>query len=170
MGITRLEALPEHQLRAAIAAAKQADKERKGAPQHVSGANLTYFVTETQAEFDWSGRLSKRTGSGFGYEEFFITLTSGTQVVPLADVALTLFYSTDGVSWEEYTYARGITENFSGTNPQISRFLEPLQGAEVPPRTSAYFLSIYGQPDARVALKFQALGTDELTISVARIA
>lgn len=169
MGVTRLDYLPENRVREALLESRRVSSERKGSPQRVSGSNLAYHVNETANTFDWSGRLEKATGSGTGYEKFYITLVSETAVVPLVGVAITLFYSTDGVTWQEYTYQRGQQEAFTGVNPQIVRFLEPLQGADVVEKTSVYFLSLYGQANARVAFKVQAPGVDVVTIGVTRL-
>lgn len=171
MGATRLDDLPEHRIVRALSEARQVSRERKGSAQRVSGANLAFFVSESASQFDWSGRLDTQIYlSGEGYAAFTITLTSKTAEVPMTDLAVTLFYSTDGVNWSEYTYARGLAEDYNGITPGITRFLEVLQDPDVTPFTSKYSLALYGVLNSRVALKVQGIGTDELQISVARTA
>ena len=170
MGVTRLDDLPERRLLRAVTDARQVARERKGSPQRASGANLAYFISESTSTHDWSGRLDTLAFSGLGYAGLSITLTSGKAVVPLADIAVTVYTSTNGTNWTEYPYAKGLADSYNGVNPQITRFISVLQGAEVAPNTSVYSLVLYGQYDARAAFKVQAVGSDELSISVTRTA
>jgi len=153
----------------ALSDARQVSRERKGSPQRTSGASMAFIASESPAAFDWSGRLDTvNSFSGAGYAGLTITLTSKRARVPLTDIAITVYYSTDGVNWSEYTYARGLAENYAGTPPAITRFIDVLQGAEVEPYKSKYSLQLYGVLNSRVAVKVQGIGSDELEISVVR--
>ena len=169
MSVGRLNEMPERALERSLADASRLGRELKGSDQIIGSASLSFTVSETANQFDWQGILSKRTGSGFGYEEFIITLTSAIAEIPLVETGVKLFYSPNGTTWQEYSMERGLSEGYTGVNPQISRWLEPLQGLETEPYKATYFMSVYGQPDARVGLKVQANGTDELDINVVRV-
>lgn len=168
--MSRLNDLPERALTQALIEARRDMAELKGAPQRVSGANLTYFASELAESFDWSGQLSTvHPATGRGYSGFTITLTSKTAVVPMTDLAVVVYHSTDGgTTWNEYSQGRGIADSYNGVAPEISRFLTVLQGTEVEPFTAKYSLLLYGVLNTRVAFKVQAFSTDEVTVSVTR--
>lgn len=168
MGVTRLDELPERQLVRVLEDARQTEQERKGAAQFVGGSSLAFFVSKSAAQFDWSGRLSTVDPSGHGMAGFVVSFLSETAEVPLTDISVTCYHSTDGVNWSEYTYGRGIAESYNGTNPGITRFIQELQGAEIAPNTSMYSLMFYGQLNAWWAFKVEAVGTDEVMINVTR--
>lgn len=170
MGVSRINQLPERALIATLTEAREASRELKGSAQRVSGANLAYFVSSSPSTYDWVGRLDNALSlSGRGQARFVITLNSSTAVVPMTDVAVTVFYSTDGVNYAEYGYARGIAESYNAIAPEITRRLEALHGAEVPPGTAKFSFLLYGQYNAHVAFKVEAVGTDEVTIDVVRV-
>lgn len=170
MGVTRFDDLPENRLQRELINARQVTREIKGSPQRVSGANLAFFVSESTSTYDWSGRLDTLAFSGLGYANLRVTLTSKTAKVPLTDLAVILYYSNDGVTWIEYPYAQGMADSYNGVNPQILRHIEVLQGADVAPFTSEFAITLYGQYNIRAAVKLQAVGSDEVTIAVARVA
>lgn len=164
---TRINDLPENALVQAVIDARQVDRERKGSPQTVAGGNLSYFTTETPG-MGWQGRLDNIGLSGRGTAAFSITLEAATAEVPLTDIAIVVFTSADGVNWTEYTMRQGIIDSYNGTSPEITRFINLLQGAENTPRTTQYSLLLHGAPNVRAAFSVQAFGTDELTITVER--
>ncbi|TFD14175.1 hypothetical protein E3T26_08610 [Cryobacterium sp. TMT1-21] len=162
--------MPENKLTRAVIDARQVARERKGSAQRVSGSNLAFITSESSSTFDWSGRLDTLAFSGLGYAGLSITLTSQTAVVPMTDIAITLYTSTNGVNWTEYSYGKGIADSYNGVSPQMTRAISVLQGAEVAEYTSLYSLVLYGDYNARAAFKVQAVGSDSLAISIARTA
>lgn len=169
MGVTRIDDLPERGVVRAVTTAREASRERKGSAQRVSGANLSFFASESSLTYDWSGRLNAVSAyPGEGYAGFTITLESTTAVVPLTDLAITVYYSTNGSTWSEYPYAQGIMDYYNGVPPAMTRFLEPLQGAEVEPHASQYSFLLYGTHNTWAAFKVQAFGSDEVSINVVR--
>lgn len=171
MGVTRVDDLPERGLARNLAEARQVARERKGSPQRVSGANLAFFTSSSPSTYDWTGRLDTLDSfASRGYASFSITLTSETAEVPLTDIAITVYTSSDGVSWSEYTYAQGVADYYNGNAPEMVRFIDVLQGAEVDANTARYSLLLHGTYNAYAAFKVQAFGSDEVTISVTRTA
>jgi hypothetical protein len=170
MGVTRLNDLPENKAVRAIISARQASQELKGSPQRVSGANIAFFATENPTTHDWVGQLTGAVPSpAFGRARFEISLTSTRAAVPMTDLAMTLFYAPDGVTWEEYTYQRGVIETYTGTGVEIWRTLFLLPGFDYGPGEVKYSLDLYGKINTHIALKFQAIGIDDVSIVVTRV-
>lgn len=170
MGASRINDLPERALTQTLIEARRDMAGLKGAPQRISGANLTYFAGDLPTGFDWSGQLSTaHPATGRGYAGFTITLTSKTAVVPVTDLAIIVYHSTDGgVTWNEYSQSQGLSDTYNGIAPEISRFLTVLQGTEVEAFTAKYSFLLYGVLNTRVAFRVQAFSTDEVTVSVTR--
>lgn len=171
MGITRIDDLPERSVQRSLLDARQAQRELKGSDQFVSGANLAYRTSVTASQFDWVGQLDGSSGSpGYGQARLLITLTAKNAKVPLVDLEVLVYFSTDGVNYNEYSYRQGIVDTYANTNPQIWRTLSVLPGVENGPGESRWQLQLFGQLNARVAVKLQAVGTDDVTFAVARVA
>ncbi|TFC63704.1 hypothetical protein E3O62_02435 [Cryobacterium sp. TMT2-15-1] len=171
MGVTQLDNLPENQLVRTIVDARQTARELKGSNQLVSGANLAFFVSQSASTYDWSGLLDGLAGiPTYGQARFVITLTSPIAVVPLVDVAVVAYYSADGVTWGEYTYRRGLNDQYNGIAPELRRSLEVLPGIENGPGEAKFMLQLFGKQNSRVAFKLQVTGTDEVSITVTRVA
>lgn len=170
MNGSRLNDLPENRLVQSLLDARQTAKELKGSTQQVSGSNIAYLVSETEDTHDWSGLLNGSVPSpAYGRARFEITLTSSRAAVPMTDLAVVVFTSSDGVTWSEYTFLRGIQETYDMTGLEIWRTLEVLPGFTYGPGEVKYSLDLYGRKDTRVAFKLQAVGIDEVSINVVRI-
>lgn len=171
MNGSRINDLPERGLVQSLVDARQASRELKGSKQFVSGANIAYIVTENPVALDWSGQLNGTVPSpAYGRARFEISLSSSRAKVPMTDLAMTLFTSSDGgVTWTEYTILRGIQETYGMTGVEIWRTLQVLPGFTYGPGEVKYSLDLYGKKDTRVAFKLQAVGIDEVAINVARV-
>ena len=170
MGVTNFDNLIQNLPVTKLVDAQQISKERKSA-QRIAGASLRYFTSETADTFDWSGQLTKPTGSvDFGYETFEVLLTSETVSVPLVDAALKMFASENsGATWDEYTYADSASESrspFVGHAMSFDIIRSP--GATNGPGESRWFVSVVGFINHYAAFKIQVAGMDEVTISVTR--
>lgn len=172
MAGSSLDRLPERALVETIKGVRQAASEAKGSGVLVTGANLAYFVTETTDTFDWSGPLNGSVGSpAYGQARLQITLTAPRAEVPLADLAVVVYYSSNGGStWEEYTFQRGMAESMTGTAPEILRDLKLLPGIVTKPREVKFALQLFGRLNSMVAIKLQAVSTDDVEISIVRVA
>lgn len=138
--------------------------------QRVSGANLAFIVSESDGSFDASGTLTASPNGGLYWGRWRINLQADTAIVPLVDVAITLYYSPDGVNWEEYTSKRGLEENnVTFINPAIWRTLAPMPGFENKPQEVNYSFQLVAWTAARVRFKVQAVGTDDVTIAIERL-
>ena len=171
MNGSRINDLPENGLVQSLVDARQTAKELKGSGQRVSGANIAYITTENPVTHDWSGQLNGSVPSpAYGRARFEISLTSSRAVVPMTDLAMTLFTSSDGgASWKEYTILQGIQETYGMSGVEIWRTLEVLPGFTYGPGEVKYSLDLYGRKGTRVAFKLQAVGIDEVRINVTRI-
>lgn len=170
MGITRINDLPEQAVVQTIIDARQTNRELKGSPQIVSGANLAYLVSENPGTHDWQGQLNGSVPTlTYGRARFVITLTSSRAAVPMSDLALTVYYSTDGITFTEYTLRQGMIDTYTASGPEIWRELYVRPGFEYGPGEVQYSLDLFGKLDSHVAYKLQVVGMDEVTISVARV-
>lgn len=171
MNGSRLNDLPENRLVQSLLDARQTAKELKGSKQKVSGSNIAYLVSETASTHDWSGLLNGSVPSpAYGRARFEITLTSSRAAVPMTDLAVVVFTSSDGgVNWTEYTFLRGIQETYDMTGLEIWRTLDVLPGFTYGDGEVKYSLDLFGRKDTRVAFKLQAVGIDEVSINVVRI-
>lgn len=171
MGVTRVDDLPERGLVKSVIEEREIARERKGSAQRVSGANLAYLMSESTLTYDWSGLLDGVVGTPtYGQARFVVTLTSTTTIVPLVDVAAVVYYSSDGVTWEEYAYERGLNDQYNGVAPEMRRTIDVLPGIENGPGEAKYALQLFGKQNARAAFKLQVVGIDMVAISVTRIA
>lgn len=172
MASSSLDRLPERSLVETVKSARQTAREAKGSGVLVTGSNLAYFINETDSTYDWSGPLNGSVGSpAFGQARLQITLTASRAEVPLADLAVVVYYSSNGGStWEEYTYQRGMAESAIGTAPEILRDLKVLPGIVTGPREVKFALQLFGRLNSMVAIKLQAVSTDDVEISIARVA
>jgi hypothetical protein len=171
MGVTRFDDAPENRLISSLIDSRQTARERKGSVQRVSGGNLAFLVSETEDLFDWSGLLDGPGGvPTYGQARFVITLTSSTGGVPLVDVAVVVYYSPDGITWEEYTYERGESDQYGGVSPEMFRALDVAPGADNGPGEVRYALQLFGKENTHAAFKLQVAGIDAVSINVTRIA
>lgn len=170
MGGSRLNDLPENGLIRVLVDARRTSSERKGSAQQVGGANLAYFGSESAGTFDWSGRVDSVLNPGFSQARFVITLTAKTAVVPLADLALELFYSPDGTNWEPYGYDRTLSDMFPATPPSMWQTFRTMPAVANAPHEVKFSFQLVGDHNTRMAFKCQAFSTDEVTIHVERIA
>lgn len=166
--MTRIRDLPENRATRRLKDARQTARELKGSAQRVGGANLAYLVSENAGQFDWSGTINNSVNPAYGLLTFDVTLKASRALVPLVDVAMTVFYSANGTTWEEYPFSRGIREMYSGTGPEIWADVALVPGASNAPGEVKYAVQLYGRLNSRVGFKLQAAGTDEVEITVAR--
>lgn len=169
MGVTRVDDLAENRVVSAVRQARQASAELKGSVQRVSGANIAFVTSQSDNQYDWIGRIDGAFSPFYGRARFVITLTSSRAVVPMVDVALTLYYSADGVTYNEYTFAQGLSDNFTGTSPEIDRTLNLLPGFVNAEGEVRYNFFLIGDLNARVAFKVQVVGIDEVDIAITRV-
>lgn len=170
MGVTRIDGLPERRVVTTIADARQVSRERKGSSVKVTGANLAYITSQTGSTYDWSGPLDGAAGSPtYRQARFTITLTSSKAEVPLVDLAATLYYSPTGSGYTEYPVRQYYLDTYTGTGgPELWRQLRVNPGVENGPGESRWTFHVFGKVGSFIAFKLQAVGTDELTISITR--
>lgn len=149
---------------------RQQAKERKGSAQRIGGASSTYVLSESSGQFDWSGLVNGPSGNPtYGINQFIITLTSSTAENPLVDLSLVGYYASSGSNWVEYTYERSEDDAWSFTAPELNFIFEELPGLANEPFKVRYRAAIVGRVNTSAAFKLQAVGTDAVTIEVARV-
>ncbi|MBV1778670.1 hypothetical protein KRR55_06030 [Paeniglutamicibacter sp. ABSL32-1] len=164
MGVTNFDNLPQNIVTSRLRDAQQIAREQKGSMQRTSGNNLRYHTVESPAPFAWSGKLPSGTGPAVGLI-FQITLASTTQEFQLADVAIEVFTSSNGVSWLEAPHQ----PNFSDPNdPLITYSVEEMQSTGTPPNVLSWILILAAAPETWLAFKAQAFSTDEISMSIVR--
>lgn len=166
MGVTNFDNLPQNIVQTRLREIRQVEREQKGSMQRTTGNNLRYFTIDSPGEFAWSGRLPSDSSSfSLKYEHFDIVLTSKTQVVPLADVAIILYTSSDGVNWVEAPHYI----NYSNPSDRsINYFLTEMKGSATSDFKSRWTLTMGALESTWLAFKVQALATDEVAMSIVR--
>ena len=171
MGVSCVNDLPEKRIQRVLQEARQVGRERKGSKQRTGGASLAFRLSEHSSEFAWSGLVNGATANPtYGLAQFIVTLTSDVSDVPLVDLALELFYSTDGTNWSRYTRQQSSSDLMSFTAPEMRWAVNVLPGAENGPGESRWFVAIDARTNTRAAFKIQAIGIDNVSIGVQRIA
>ena len=164
-----LDRLPSFGITKLLSNAIRASQERKGSAMSVTGANLQYHISESTLQYDWMGTLDASTPIPTYKQAIFdITLQSETAVVPLSDLCATVYHSNNGVTFEEYTYRRGMQDAFNGTSPELRQMLTIQPGAATTPHQARYRLTLFGKPAGFVAFKLRAVATDSVEILVTR--
>lgn len=171
MGVTRYDDLPENRMVRSLQDARQVSRERKGSNQRTGGSNIAFFVSSSANTYDWSGAVNGTSGStDYGFNQFVVTLTSETAIVPLVDLAATFYYAADGVNFIEYTQEHSSSDSWNFVAPEIHFGLEPLAGTSNATHELKFRVWISARINTVVAFKLQVVGSDEVTIAIARIA
>lgn len=166
MGVTNFDNLPQNIVETRLREMRQVGREQKGSLQVTSGNNLRYFTVDNTGEFAWKGRLpSNPSQFSVYYEHFDIELTAVNQLFPLTDIGVTLYTSSDGVSWHEAPHLI----DFSDPNDRnIGYFIHEMKGLETENYKSLWSLTIGARESTWLAIKVQALTTDEVSMSIVR--
>lgn len=170
MGVTRYGDLPENVAVRRLQDARQVSRERKGSNQRTGGSNIAFFVSASDDTYDWIGLVDGPTGNpDYGLAQFVVTLTASVAIVPLIDVALVVYYSPDGITYTEYTEEDSSSDAWNMTAPEMGFGIEPLTGVTNPAHELQFRAGLNARMNTRAAFKLQAVGSDEVEISVTRV-
>ena len=169
MGVTNYDNLPQNLARTSMAETRQVMRERKAA-QRVAGANLRYFTSQSASDFDWTGQLTGAAGDpSMGICIFNVLLVSETSRVPLVDLAVDVYVSTDGgATWNPYSRRQSQIDGWAQSGPQLSYYLVENPGVLNGANESWWNFWMLGVKNTWVAFKLQATGIDKVAISLTR--